>query len=195
MVVARHFKSKYLLPVLCLSGLTLYLVNEILTDRSEKKRSRWISHAGILFVVFSLIYTAQGVKKFYRLRSDKLKESIAIGKKLQSEFRDYQIIYYYGASSVIFGLEFGNQWTPAYRTLLREMYGDNYFYNVSNGVIYHWGGKRGVTAEDLNARFNNKYVFFGAPFHRLKQKIKEPGVRLRDVFRGEHLTLYRPVNE
>jgi len=200
--VARHFKSKYLLPELCLSALALYLVylkaeqfypGAMLPGHAVKKRFTLRCAVGVFFCAFSFLQTIQGVSDYHRTRSDKLREAMQIEKKLNSEFKDYCIVYYYNASSVIFGLEFGNQWTPLYQELLNRVYGEKYFYNNKGHYVVSWNKKARIPLEDLKSRYNNKILFFGAPFPELYRKVAIPLPKfpLKDVFGGEYVTLYK----
>jgi len=204
--VARHFKSKYLIPELCLGTLALYLVY---LQREQfyrgaklpapaapmvKKRFTWRGAVCIFLGVFSFLHTLQGISDFQRSRSEKLEEAMRIEKKLNGEFKDYCVVYYYNASSVIFGLEFGDQWTPLYGDLLNRVYGEKYFYNNKGHYIFSWGRgkKKRIPLEKLKTRCNNKVLFFGTPFPELYRKvaIPMPQYPLTDVFGGKYVTIY-----
>ncbi|MDQ1351724.1 MAG: hypothetical protein QG657_2029 [Acidobacteriota bacterium] len=196
LVVARHFKSKYLLPVLCLSPVLLYLPGlfkqKAGTDKTHPVFSRkWVNVAVSCFIVFSLGYTLYGLNQFHYIQSLRLKEAAAIKQKLTGEYKDHCIIYYYNAPSEIFGLEFGHQWTPAFRKALLEIYGDHYFYNHNARTFYSWKGG-GISLEELKTQYHGRIILFGNPFPQLreKQNIRLPDFPLKDVFGGTYYTLY-----
>ncbi|MGD2090362.1 MAG: hypothetical protein PVH61_29565 [Candidatus Aminicenantes bacterium] len=205
MVVAKHFQSKYLLPVLCLSGLLLYTlyknfnwIYQKKTFSSSTRIRRLIYFAASFFLFFSFINTFFGVAKFHHMRSSILKESIEIHRKIKNEFKDFGIIYYNTAPTVIGGLEFGNRWTPVYADALREIYGDRYFYHIVTQNIYNWGRKNKVSLEEIKVKYNNQIIFLGYPFDyffRWKVPIQMPYFPLKDVFMGKYFTVYKLVDE
>ncbi|MCU0290032.1 MAG: hypothetical protein MUF15_27060, partial [Acidobacteria bacterium] len=195
-VVARHFKSKYLLPVLCLSPLLLYLLyfareeaepGKILPAAPRKQ----LKVAVVCFIIFSFVYTLYGLSQHHQSQSLRLQEAAAINEKLKGEYKNYCIIYYYNAPSEIFGLEFGHQWTPAFQEALLKIFGNHFFYNLNNRSFYSWSGKK-ISIEELKNRYNGRIVLFGNPFPRLleKQNIQLPEFPIKDVFSGQFYTLY-----
>jgi hypothetical protein len=200
-LVARHFKSKYLLPVLCFSALMIYLLYLLSRENPSGKSlpilsHKWMYPAALLFILFSFIHTLCGLSRYHQVQADRLRESLSIGEKLSGEYKEYCVIYYYNASSIIFGLEFGNKWTPGYRKPLFEIYGERYFYNHRNPSIFTWSGRR-VTIEELKTLYRDKIIFYGntlAALHE-KQRTPLPPFPLRDVFGGRYFTLYRIVDK
>jgi len=200
-LVARHFKSKYLLPVLCFSALVIYLLYLLSRENPPGKplhilSHKWIYPAAFLFILFSFIHTLYGLSRYHRVQADRLKESLSIGEKLSGEYEEYCVIYYYNASSVIFGLEFGNQWTPGYRETLFEIYGERYFYDHVDPSIHTWSGRR-VTIEELKTLYGDKIIFYGNTFAALQEKqgTPLPPFLLKDVFGGRYFTLYSMVDK
>jgi hypothetical protein len=203
-VVAKHFKSKYLIPVLCLSGLLLYLIyshfgkaRNHLWDHypaSQKKKYLKGLYSGIVcFLIFSLLFTLIGVIKFHHRQADKLRASIAIQIRMENEFSNYGVIYHYYAPSVIFGLEFGNRWTPIYTKRLRELYGDQYFYNhfSQRFYIYNWHKRDKVSLQQIKKIYQKKVIMVGKAFHQFSKDLKIPPFSLRDVFGGGYFTIYK----
>lgn len=201
MLVARHFKSKYLLTALCFSGLTIYLIYLLSRENSLGKSLPLLFHklmvpAAFFFIIFSFIYTLCGATRYHQVQTSRLRESIFIQKKLSSEYKDYCVIYYYNAPSVIFGLEFGNQWTPAYQKELFDIYGENYFYNHLNSSIFTWSRPR-VTIEELKTIYRDKIILYGNNFSVLKSKqgTSAPPFPIKDIFGGTFYNLYQVVGK
>ena len=202
LMIMRHFKSKYLIPALGLTALTVYLLDRNL---------QWWNHLGVsnsrLFakfmgmrswilgtmIVVALLQSGLQLHAFYRQRQQRLNEARMIEKKLQGEFRGYAIVYYYNAASMIYGLKFGNDWTPLYHCKLQSLYGDQFFYNRSRRTLTGWNPKGRVALEMLRRKFNDRIVFYGSPFAVLEKKkvCKAPSFPLRDACGGEEITLYR----
>jgi hypothetical protein len=200
-LVARHFKSKYLLPALCFSALVIYLFYLLSQENSSDKSYPLLAHkflapAALLLILFSFVHTLYGLSRFHQFQSLRKSESLSIHEKLSHEYKDYCLIYYYNAPSVIFGLEYGNRWTPAYRKRLFEIFGERYFYNHNNPKIYSWSGNP-VNMEELRTLYRGKIIFFGNPFAALKKKqpVPPPPFPLKDVFNGKQFTLYEMVRE
>ena len=206
MVVARHFKSRYLLPELCLSGVVIYLLyinsdwiyqNKKFSNSTRKRYLKRIYLIIFISLIFSFFNTFRCVKNFHYIRSSKLKESIEIKTKIKKEFKDFGIIYYNNAPSIILGLDFGNRWTPGYSDTLRKIYGDRYFYHLFRQFIYNWSKKNKVSFEELKVKYNNKIIFLGFPFDYFINipNVKIPSLPLKDVFKGKYYTIYKLVDK
>jgi hypothetical protein len=204
LMVTRHFKSKYLIPVLCLSGLAIYLIYIHLrwlvppgraSGSGQKWPFRWIYPAAVIFFGLSFLFTIQGVGQYHIQRSHKLKEAIAIREKINNEFKDYCRVYYYAAPFKIFGLEFGNNWTPIYADALKKFYGDRYFYNHLKQEIYNWQSWNRVSLEKLKALFSNKIILVGHPFDRFREHIKGLPFPTKNVFGGNYFTIFKIVEK
>ena len=199
LLVARHFKSKYLLPGLCFSALAVYLLFLLAGGSPAEKHSprlsrRWRLPAALLFMLFSFLVSFHGAARYHRFQSQRKMESLSIQGKLSHEYRDFCLIYYFNAPAVVFGLEIGNKWTPVYRKPLFDIYGERYFYNHRTQKIYSWSGHR-VTIEELKNTYRDKIILFGNTFSALKEKqgTSVPPFPVKDIFGGRHFTLYQAV--
>jgi hypothetical protein len=200
-VVAKHLQNKYLLPALCLSGLLIYLLCLNFNRNYQKKISpgssrirRLLYFGASFFLLFSLVNTFWGVVKFHRMNSSTLKESIELDRKIKNDFEDFGIIYYNNAPTFIWGLEFGNRWTPIYADALRKIYGNRYFYHIFTQNVYNWGKKNKVPLEKIKAKYNNKVIFVGYPFEyffKWNVNMQIPDFPLKKVFAGEYFAVYR----
>ena len=201
-MVARHFKSKYLLSAFCLSGLLLYLLyNHISQQYPNKfsihwKKKEYSDLPKIIMIVFclgSLLFTYKQVAEYHHHRSEKLVESRAIEKEVENKFKDFGKIYFYNASSVIHGLQFGHRWTPIFEKKLRELYQDQYFYQHYQRFIYNWDIRNRISLKTIQEKYNNRVIFIGTPFKKIRKTIKKPPFALEDVFKGKQLTIYRLI--
>jgi hypothetical protein len=205
LMVARHFKSKYLIPALALSVISIYLLDRqlawldsraFLSGRLVKTLFRRRARLLAGFLILSLISSGLSIDAFYRQRRERLREASIIQAKLEGEFRGFAVVYYYNAASPIYGLKFGNDWTPLYARSLAELYGEQYFYDHAKRIIHGWRRKASITIEGLKAKYHDRIVFYGTPFPALQKReaVRPPEFSLQDITAGRAVTLYRYVD-
>ena len=202
LMVARHFKSKYLIPAFALTAAGIYLLNrhmewlkhqQLALGTLWKKAILWRAKLLGTFIVLSLLNSALSIGVYHRQRLERRSEARMIEKKLQGEFRGFAVVYFYNAASLVYGLAFGNEWTPLYARPLERLFGEQYFYNPGNGAIHGWSRKNRITLETLKEKTDNRIVFYGMPFPVLSAKTngRVPDLPLRDVAGGKGITLYQ----
>jgi hypothetical protein len=202
LMVARHFKSKYLIPALAMTVVGVYLLNrhlewlnnrDVFSSPLSKKLFAWRERALVFFIGISLIGSALQVSAFHRQRRERLSEARMIEKKLQGEYRGFAVVYYYNAAALVYGLKFGNEWTPLYAKSLGQLYGERYFYHPSKRIIHGWSPKKRITLEKLKKKHAGRVVFYGTPFSAFRGKTnwKKPDFPLQDIAGGKGITLYQ----
>jgi hypothetical protein len=199
-LVAKHYKSKYLLPALCLSGISIYLIFIILNGLQEnakvtektKKRFKFIMYVAIsTLTIFAFCNTLMGIGRYRKNKKAKIIEVVDIQEKINKEFKGYGIIYFYQAPLKIFALEFGNLWMRGfYSNSLKMLYGDQYFYHVRGRFVHGWDKKNKIPFEKIKNKYGNRIIMVGSPFHRFKPKLKRPDFKLTECFGGKYFTIY-----
>jgi hypothetical protein len=181
-MVSKHSANHYLLPELCLTGLTLFLIyyylKHILTH--YKINMNYLKIPITALLVFVFIFTnpsGQINTKVSRLKSLK-KRSIALYEHMQQNYKDYAQIYYYRSSSPAYALKFGSDLSRSYYAeSLQKLYPNVYFYDNWRRKFYRFDYREVIPFETIRAAHGDKIVFQGPKW------VKMPGVKLNAAFK------------
>ena len=182
-MVSKHSANHYLLPELCLTGLTLYFIYYYLKHifTHYKINLNYLKTSITVLVVIVFVFTnplGQITTKVKRLESLK-KRSIALYEHMQQNYKDYTQIYYYRSSSPAYALKFGNDLARSrYSENLQKIYKNVYFYDNWRRKFYGFGYREVIPFKTITAAHRDKIVFQGPK--RIKMP---PGVSLNVVFK------------
>ncbi|HDR50522.1 MAG TPA: hypothetical protein ENN90_02720, partial [Mariniphaga anaerophila] len=166
LMVAKHYHSNhYLIPVLLLTGVSLYFMLKIVLVKVRIRHLQkflWPSLflVLVLFLAWKLPPKMKYINEGYRLTNE---EMDATQSMIESDFPDYTKIYYYPVSLNKFSaLNFGDVYTQ--RRLLdtiKKLYPDVYFYNSIEKSIQNWNAQ--TNPDDLIYKHGNKIMLVGGP--------------------------------
>jgi hypothetical protein len=199
LVAAKYGKPHYLLPELCLISFTIMLFRQA-ADLLPSRAVRWCRAPAGAILVGALIMAA-GVSTAVRLvdvqqaRNSYIQNYRTLRAMIEAAYSNHIRVTYYGASSPLFALFFGDQWSGLrYGGLLREIYGPAYFYNVWVGESYFavLGWKDEFSMEAFVEQYGDRMLFHGAPIEHAFLTGEETGsvVQLIDLAQGDQETLY-----
>jgi len=183
LMVSKHSSNHYLLPVMCLSGLALFLIFSYLKHvfAFYKVSFNFLLFPTVLLLVTALIAInplSRVINKANRLASFKEK-SLAIDEHVQSNYSDYAKIYYYRSSSPAFALKFGSDLSRSYfAESLEKHYKNVYFYDQWRRKFCRFDYHRIIPFKTIRAKHGDKIVFQGTR----GVKIKIPGLKLKEAY-------------
>jgi hypothetical protein len=165
-MVAKHSANHYLMPVLSLSGILLFFVFFYLKDLFHhfnfNIRHLKISFFAFAVIVFILFNPILQVKKLADYRNYLKKKSLAVYHKVNTDYKDYAKIYYYGSSSPRFALKFGNDLARSYHAdTLQRIYKDVYFYDIIKKEFFNFSYNQRVPLGIIQAKYGDKIIFQG----------------------------------
>ncbi len=165
-MVAKHPANHYLMPVLSLSGILLFFIFFYLKDLfqhfSLNTRPLKISFFAFAVFVFILFNPILQVKKLANYRNYLKKKSLAVYHKVNTDYKDYAKIYYYGSSSPQFALKFGNDLARSYHAgTLQRIYKDVYFYDMIKKEFFNFSYNQKIPFGIIQAKYGDKIIFQG----------------------------------
>ncbi|MFC1848565.1 hypothetical protein ACFL27_00010 [candidate division CSSED10-310 bacterium] len=200
MMVARYITGAgnyLLLPVLCLSGVSLILIEECLSsigcelkidvewgDEASNSRQIIFSAGGIWLVIIITICCLFLVGKnkmitYSEYKTIENRQRLAVYHKAQEEYKNYAKIYYFGSSSPAYALFLGDLFNRKSNSkILEQMYPNVYFYDHSSGKISDC--KNEIPVEQITSKHGEKIIFQGPVF----KGDKILNLKLRDKLRG-----------
>lgn len=188
LLVAKHYHSNhYLIPELLLTGITIFFIarslEETMFPRIIKKGT--LPFLVILLIIFlgwkqpsKIKYINQG----YMATNLEMDSTRAM---LDESYPGYTRIYYYPNSLNRFSaLNFGNVYSKQKMLpVLREIYGDVYFYNHISKTFMNWTTE--VFPEDLIASYGKKILLVGGPIDNGSlNEIAGKGLPLNNIYKG-----------
>jgi len=218
LIVAKQSAERYGLPVLCISGLLLFLIfiylqKRDLFTRIESKKITFV------FVIIFVFFGAWRVLEFTKLFNELLlikNDSIAYYPNAEQAYEDYIKIYVIIqprsiAPSTLAGLSYGNSMAShsylhikeisegkfsegLYSDTLQKIYGDVYFHNLCSGEFFTWG--KSIFIEDMIRKNNiDKIMFYFPPNYIRTQDISLPCItgsvlHLKDISEGIYDNIY-----
>ncbi len=198
LLVAKHSLSRYLLPVLLLTGiqflLQFYYLRFILErfELNEKFKKRF---PAVLFTViaigaFILVNPAGMIIDRSRFKSHLKDLALTLNQTVENQYRDYARVYLYGSSSARQALNFGNSLAHhLYSTQLSQIYPDSYFYDFIRKQFYGFHHSPNFPLGMIRSKHHNKVVFQGSKNYRFN------GLKLKEIAPGpfkERLFLLEP---
>ncbi|MFC1849292.1 hypothetical protein ACFL27_03690 [candidate division CSSED10-310 bacterium] len=214
LMVAKHYRPweiYYLLPALCMSGMTLLLITLCLRDigqnlKMEEKGGSLRAKIGqsifkmngswvINLLIISIICYARidEVRMYYSKYSEMKTESLKVYAQVEHDYKDYAKIYTLNSSSPAFALGWSDiLLAKKYNSeFLRKLYEDAYiffpfegkFYGVEGG-FHDWVDN--VQFVDIQSKYGQKIIFQGV---NLKKLAANSGIDFTDLMKpGEGLS-------
>lgn len=173
LMVAKHSAPHYLLPVLTLSGLSLYL-SARLVFALFKSLSIPVQYyfVPVVLVGLAVIWTSfplsQIHKRVNRLERMKTKQ-MDIHRHMQTNYKDYGKIYYYAASSPEYALKFGCDISRSSTAdALDSLYPGVYFYDIWTNRFARFHINRPIPFSSITAQHPGKIVVQGSRGVKIK---------------------------
>lgn len=182
LMVAKHAGNHYLLPGLCLSGFTLFLIFFYLKNLFPlfKFNLNYLKFPFILFIigVFIFINPIVNLKKIILNKSWLKNKSLAIHQEVEANYKDHAKIYYRFSSSPHYALWFGSILSRNFHAdVLNRLYKDVYFFNTIKNNFYGYDYNLPILFGRIQGKYGDKIVFQGS------KKVKIPGLKLKIVYK------------
>lgn len=192
MITVKHPSIHYMLPSMVLAGLSIVILLNLIQAVFGGNRTQYASirYVLIFLVILCLpicLLKIQRTKHFYSAYRD---AATQIEKKINSSYKDYMVIEYYGSSSIQHALFFGNSsCRGAFRKTLNPLYPNTIVYNTLSKQFYTYSGF--LFRKTLNQYLKNgtKFLMRGRPFKSEKDK-QYPPVKMRQVYINSAEALY-----
>jgi len=188
LLVAKHYHANhYLIPVLLLTGITLFFVLKILSTgiKSIFLKRMFLYSFVVLFIIFlgwkqpsNIKYADYG----YQITNEEI-DSVNI--MLEKNYTGYTKIYYYPNSlNKYSALNFGDVYTKRKMLpYLKKLYPDTYFYNFEKNQFTYWNAE--ITLSEIIESSGNKLLIVGGPLdENLLEPLKERNIPLNKVYSG-----------
>ncbi len=195
LITSKHGYDYYLLPVLSLSGFTLFLILLCLQsiDYFNQQNRKKVFIFSCIFFVFCGLWRIVDIKKIYTQHMELKQESLMICQKLANEYKDYLEIIPLRASSALGALAFGNYFinNGLYSESLQKIYGEKYFYNALEGKFHTW--TREFLIEDMFFKGKGcKIIFLSAASGKNVGMLINTGsfLHFESVLEGEYGSIY-----
>jgi hypothetical protein len=180
LMVSKHSAHHYLLPVLNLSGITLFFIflyfKHLLGQYNVNPKI--LTAPTAIFLVFLFVLAnpvGQLNKTITRLKNVKV-QSLAIHQEVKNNYKNYAKIFYYGSSSPEYALKFGNDLSRScHSEPLQKLYKNVYFYDIWTKRFAGFDYNRAIPFKTIREKHGDKIVFQGT------RRIKVPGIQLKKV--------------
>jgi hypothetical protein len=182
LMVAKHAGHHYLLPGLCLSGITVFLIFSYLKNLlpAFKINLNYLKFSFIVFIigVFVFINPMVNLKKMILNKSRLKNRSMAIYQEVATNYKDHAKIYYRFSSSPYYALWFGNILSGNFHAdVLGRLYKDVYFFNTIKNNFYGYDDSLPILFGRIQGKYGDKIVFQGS------KRVKIPGLKLKNVYK------------
>jgi hypothetical protein len=171
-VTLKHFGPRYLIPCLSLTGLAIVFIYLYLKELSFllEFNFKFVKFLFIFLMVFVAVYFYNRLPDNRRIEK-KRDEKLVVHQKLGSTYKDYKKIFYYGSTSKMYALYFGNLYAEfEHTTKLRSIYGDNfYFYSIRFNKFFEW--RRRIGLNEFAESYSNLIMVGPAMWGRKKNNI------------------------
>ncbi len=194
LMVAKHYHSNhYLIPVLLLTGISVFfiltiLLNTKLPERIKKMVWPVVTTGLILFLVWKQPLALNYIEYGYQITNEEMDRTNAM---IESEYSDYTRIYYYPNSlNPYSALNFGDVYCKRqYLPLLKKLYPNTFFYHSFEKKIQNWNTE--IQLSELVNIYGNKVMLTGGPFDENEVKeISNSGFPLHNIYKGRIQRIY-----
>ncbi|MEN8115698.1 MAG: hypothetical protein ABFS16_01890 [Bacteroidota bacterium] len=194
LMVAKHYHSNhYLIPVLLLTGITVFFIHRVLI---RKVNIKFITNYGIpvttilLFVMLG-VKLPQGIKYINDGYKGTNAEMETTNTLIDSLYSDYTQIYYYPNSlNQYSALNFGDVYTQR-RMLpeIRKVHGDIYFYHSHEKTFKNWNKE--IFTDDLINKKGNRLLLVGGPKNEKEaMEFRKQRFPLKQIYKGRIQAIY-----
>ena len=168
-MVSKHFGVPYLIPVYSLSGLAILFIYLYLKALSIKFKFNFkiVKLSFIFFMIGFFIYFNLPSTKYFSIRRS---EKLNTYRKVLNEYNGYNKISYYGSTSKLYALYFGNHWIGNDHTnVLNSIYGSEvYFVDFKRKSFFSWDGR---ISPGWLSQNHKKTIMYGPPITETRRKL------------------------
>ena len=194
LIVAKHYHANhYLLPVLALSGVTLFFSFESIKTILKKKV--WLNVSQLIFIVlFVLVFfiwflPVLQVKNWGYKETNK--EYAEVNEILKCNYSNYLKVYHYPDGLNKFSaLKFGNGYSKLTNQMaLSVLYPNTYFYNIMTGGFQRWEYQ--IPHELIFGKHGKKIIITGRPISQFHiTALNDLGIFLIPSYKGMFQAIY-----
>lgn len=194
LLVAKHYGGNhYLIPVLLLSGITLYIILNIIKHifEYEALNSFLLPVIGTAFIGFiAWNHPSKMIisNKQYKTASEEI-DSVNVW--LEKDYASYTHINYYIYSLNKFtGLKFGSDYAKGKMyPYLKKLFPKTYFYELSSDTYLNWNLR--TTLQDIVEMNGKKILLLNGPSDSTQiAEMEQLGFPLKMVYKGDAQNIY-----
>lgn len=194
LLVAKHYGGNhYLMPVILLSGITLFVLSNIAKTLFEKKQVAVFLTP--IIVLTSIIYISWNhppeIKQSNKQYTEASEEIDTVKIWLEKNFKEYTPINFYIYSlNKYTGLKFGNDFAKGKMlNYLNEIYPTTYFYELSSDSYMNWNNK--TSLQEIIEINGNKILLMNGPSDTEQiSQMEKLGFVLKKVYGGKSQNIY-----
>ena len=194
LLVAKHYGGNhYLIPVILLSGITFFIIFNIIKRILNSKALNALLLPVIVVACIVFIAWHHPRKLIITNRQYKAaSEEIDVANKwVEKNYGEYTRINYYIYSINKFtGLKFGNDFAKGKMlSYLRELYPKTYFYELSSDRYINWNIETNL--HDIVKTNGKKILLMNAPANPAQiEEMERRGFPLKQVYKGDAQNIY-----
>lgn len=194
LMVAKHYHANhYLIPVLQLTGISLFFVVKMILKANlpdTVKKFSWpaITIVLILFLAWKQPPVIKYIDEGYRLTNEEMETTNAM---LEQEYPDFTRVYYYPNSlNPYSALNFGDVYSKRqFMPFLKKLYPNIFFYHSFEKKIQNWNAE--IQLSELVNIYGNKVLLTGGPFGENEvNEISKSGFPLQNIYKGRIQRIY-----
>ncbi len=194
MMVAKHYHANhYLIPVLQLTGISLFFIVRVALKKQFKQsisKFTWplLTSGLILFLAWKQPPVIKFIEEGYRLTNEEMEATNAM---LLKEYPDYTRISYFPNSLNRFSaLNFGDVYCKRqFLPQLKETFGDVLFYESFAKSILNWNVE--LKTEELVKLYGSKLLLTGGPRDEQEAAaISREIMPLKNIYKGRIQSIY-----
>jgi hypothetical protein len=172
LIVAKHYKFTYMIPVLCFSIFGLFMAMEILLRPLQKFQITTIlkNILYLLIIIFVVIHRYNKVMDYNHIRRQKIEKRKQTLHFIRNNLKEKTILlvpWYYGSAYVerglVEGLFYSGKYKKEYGRLLKKHYPHTYFFLPWHNRYFDWKLKWEIELDLGKFIIKNKsiYIYFG----------------------------------
>lgn len=194
MLVAKHYHANhYLIPVLLLTGITLFFVLRIIIKAFKIDFLNKIVFPVFVIALITILSWQLPPKMSYADYGYRItnEEIDSVNVMMEKQYSDYTKIYYYPYSlNKYSALNFGDVYTKRKMLpYLKKLYPETYFYNFDNNSFTYWDAE--ITLNEIVESNGDKILMVGGPLNvKLLEPLKERGTPLKEIYSGRIQAVY-----
>jgi len=194
LLVAKHYGGNhYLIPVLLLSGITLYIILNIIKQIFENKalNSFLLPVIGLAFIGFIAWNHPSKViisNKQYKAASEEIDSADVWVEKNYGQYT--HINYYTYSLNKFTGLKFGTDYAKGEMySYLKKLFPKTYFYELSSDTYLTWNLR--TSLQDIVEMNGNKILLMNGPSDSTQiAEMEQRGFPLKMVYKGNAQNIY-----
>jgi hypothetical protein len=180
LMVSKHSSDHYLLPVLCLSGITalvlFFYLKHVANLFKVNVKYPAIPVLIVLAAVFIMINPPGQIKETIDRLTRTRENSLALCKKVKEDYKDFAAVYYYRSSSPEYALKFGSDLSRGYHAKkLQRLYKNVYFYDIWKKQFTGFEYDNNISFQSIREKHDDKIIFQGS------RKLEIPGIQLEEI--------------